>query len=72
MSTINIEYLVKNKTDLVWDLAHFQLKTWIATSRSLFLVNFGQIEQSFGEGMKTYLVEQMPVFLSCNLFNDLA
>ena len=22
-STINIEYLVKNKTDLVWDLAHF-------------------------------------------------
>ena len=22
MSTINIEYLVKNKTDLVWDLAH--------------------------------------------------
>ena len=22
-STINIEYLVKNKTNLVWDLAHF-------------------------------------------------
>ena len=22
-STVNIEYLVKNKTDLVWDLAHF-------------------------------------------------
>ena len=22
-STINIEYLVKNKPDLVWDLAHF-------------------------------------------------
>ena len=33
-STINIEYLVKNKTDLVWDLAHFQLKTWIFLIRS--------------------------------------
>ena len=28
-STINIDYLVKNKTDLVWDLAHFQLNSWI-------------------------------------------
>ena len=28
-STINIEYSVKNKTDLVWDLAHFKLRTWI-------------------------------------------
>ena len=34
MSTINIEYLVKNKTDLVWDLAHLQLKTWIFLIRS--------------------------------------
>ena len=33
-STINIEFLVKNKTDLVWDLAHFQLKTWIFLIRS--------------------------------------
>ena len=34
-STINIEYLVKNKTDLVWDLAHFYLKTWIFLIRSM-------------------------------------
>ena len=33
-STINIEYLVKNKTNLVWDLAHFWLKTWIFHIRS--------------------------------------
>ena len=32
--TINIEYLVKNKTNFVWDLAHFLLKTWIFLIRS--------------------------------------
>ena len=37
-------------------------KTGLATSGSLFSLNFGRIELSFGCGMDTYLVHREPVF----------